>query len=111
MSVEVRVCKPLGRIVREIADKMTGEPPDAITLGNVIFLFTRPEGAEYARLQRHEAAHTDQQAAFAPRWARWLPKRARAWLGAPAFIVAYYNEYARVGYSDSRYEVEARAAE
>ena len=108
---EVRVCKPVARLVRAIADQTTGAPPEAITLGTFVFLFGDPQGEELERLRRHEAVHVEQQARMAPRWARWLPKSARVYLGAPRFYLAYADEYDDVGYERNRFEVEARAAE
>ena len=106
----VHVCRPVGRLVREIAEKTTGEPPDAITLGAFVFLFTRPTGEDLARLMRHERVHVLQAARFAPRWARWLPETARVWLGTPRFLQSYLDSYRQVGY-DNLFEREARAAE
>lgn len=107
----IQVCAPVAKVVREIADRTTGAPPDAITLGDFVFVFTRLEGAERARMERHERVHVAQQARMAPSWARWMPERARVYLGAPRFYREYLAEHARVGYDTNKFEVEARAAE
>ena len=108
---EIHVCEPISRIVRDVADKTTGAPPDAITLGEFVFLFGKIEGEELARLRRHEQVHITQQARMAPAWAAWMPKRVRVYLGAPRFYATYYAQYKRHGYWDAPLEVEARAAE
>ena len=76
----------------------------------MIVLGPRNGGVDPA-LIRHEEKHVDQAAAMCPRFLRWLPRRVRAWIGAPKFWRAYFDEHRRHGYSGNAYEIVARAAE
>lgn len=110
--ITVHVCGPAAKIARGISQATQGQAVDAITLGEYVLVFEPvPEGDDYVRLMRHEAVHVKQQASMAPRWARWLPKRVRVWLGAPQFFDAYWREWQRGGYAGNKFEIEARAAE
>ena len=112
MAKTVFVCGSAAKAVRQAAGIVHGFEIDAITLGDFIFVFhPKPEGENWMRLQRHEAVHVDQQARAAPRWARFLPKSVRVWLGAPRQTKAYFEEWQRVGYENNKYEIEARQAE
>lgn len=81
------VCDPAAAVLPELIDAINGSgpAPAAVTIGGVEIYFEPPT----QRLKRHEFAHVVQAARFAPRWAGWLPLRARAWIGAPAFWRAY----------------------
>lgn len=112
MPRNVYVCGPAAKAIRLIYLKAIGKEMDAVTVGNVIVIFEpKPEGENWMRLQRHEAMHVEQQARMAPSWARWLPRAARVWMGAPRFMREYFAEWKLHGYENNKFEIEARAAE
>lgn len=97
-------------VAAKVIDAVNGDgpAPAAITLGGTILIFGTAASPE---LIRHEETHVDQAAACCPRWLRWLPRRSRAWVGAPAFWRRYVAAHLAHGYADNPYEVEARRSE
>lgn len=105
-----QICGYAGKIIPEIIDALNGSgpKPEAVTLGGTSFFFGK---AGSVRMKRHEYQHVLQSAARCPSWARWLPVRVRAWLGAPKFLPEYIKQHELHGYSNNSYEIEARKAE
>lgn len=103
------VCGHAAKIVPEIIDALNGDgpAPAAVTVGGTIVYFQKPT----AQLKRHENVHVIQAARFAPWWAKWMPLKWRAWVGAPRFWKAYKAEHDAHGYEGNKFELEATAAE
>ncbi|MCM5529485.1 DUF4157 domain-containing protein [Parasegetibacter sp. NRK P23] len=80
-----------------IAAAFRKEPRIAMVLGNTIHLYGVTEGAFRAntRWVRHEMAHIRQFRQY----------------GTAGFILRYVWEWIKHGYTNNRFEVEARAAE
>lgn len=109
----VRICGPVAKVVREVADYLNGPEasvPKAIEGPDVTFLIT--DEPLDATLAMHEMQHSRQAERLEPRWIpdvgplSWL----RETIGWSRFYAAYAVEYARVGYWDNKYEREARLA-
>ena len=103
---EVYVCPALAKVVQEIARRVNGGVvPSAITLADVrIYLTSVPTDA----MRRHEAKHVEQYKRFRS-W--WIPPPWKDRVAYARFLAAYYAEHRAKGYQNSRFEVEARAAE
>jgi hypothetical protein len=111
-------CSAGAAYVHTIAEALhryqTGVGPAEVVIGvNTKILLVAPREAR----RRHERAHLEQQARFAPawmqkRWARWLlPLSVRAWWGEPDWRDAYWREHLTRGYMFNSFEREAREAE
>lgn len=107
----VRVCGPVAKVVREVADVINGPnvtAPKAIEGPGITFLIT-DEPLTF-QLYAHEMQHVRQAAALEPKWIpQWgLVRVFREWIGWTRFYAEYAAEYARHGYWDNRFEVDAR---
>ncbi len=107
-EIKIYACSCASKCIPEIAALINGgTTPAAITIGSAEFYFVKPDD----KMRRHENKHVEQQARFAPFWARPFPLSWRAWIGSLKFIQAYIVESDHSGYADNKFEVEARAAE
>lgn len=108
----VRVCGPVAKVVREVADYINGDAtaPKAISGPGVLFLVT--EEPLTIQLMKHEQQHEQQAHDREPKWIpKWGPlRKLREWMGWSRFYVEYAEEYRLHGYWDNRFEKEARIA-
>jgi hypothetical protein len=102
-------CSYAGKLIPEVIDALNGDGPKpaAVTVGGTVIYFAEPGPGLIA----HEEMHVTQSARYAPWWARWMPRRARAWLGAPKFFPAYVKQHTEKGYAKNEFEEEAREAQ
>lgn len=95
--------------MHQVADAIDLGPacPTAVQVGGRSVYLVAPSD----RRRRHEQQHLVQAAQYAPSWARWLPVRLRAWLGAAEWAAEYLRLLAEHGYVNHPFERDARDAE
>lgn len=107
----VRVCGPIAKVVREIADQINGPnvtAPKIIMIAGTAFLITNEPLSPMN--EKHEQQHIIQAQDLEPRLIpKWGPLgRLRTWWGWKRFYSSYSLEHALHGYWNNPYEVEAR---
>ena len=109
---DVCLCSAATKFVPEVIDFFNGDAPKpgAITIGDLRVYFSL-DARNDPRLIRHERKHTDQCARYCPWWGKWLPYKARVWLGTPKFLKVYKDFHEMYGYEKNPLEIEAREAE
>lgn len=106
---EIIACSCSQQIFPEVNEAILSEAefPARVAVAGIFLELDPPS----LRRRRHEAAHDQQRASYAPIWAAWFPLSVRAWLGTRRFWAAYNPLHQRLGFLGNPMEVEARAAE